>query len=766
MSIINSATTAITNAANTVVASSGLATGVSGVIDSISSAASGFLTALTSLGVKLPLRNVLSNYASYNYIIGLSALTVDEFNFPDKSYKAGKTLPLICKSAGINPSNRVNTQYGKYDYFIDNLTTEGIIGYINGKGSNVTNISFDVFEPYSLGVFMLSIQQAAYNAGHKNWRDCPFLLTIDFMGSNELGNMSPIPATRHIPIKFTNIGIKASEKGTVYNILAYGTNGQAHTTQFSNLRSDVSLKGATVQEILQTGEQSLQAVVNKKLKSLETNKTVAKADEIVIIFPTETQIPSGASIAANSQTSERSSTATATPGSPASAGSLYRKLGLITNQINAEQVQSAGDCNELGKATMGYNLSDKKADPAMGKEAAVWNEKAGTWNLGKVVTNPSEGTLKFSQDTDILTAIEAVLLTSSYPEKALDPTNIDSNGFRKWWRIDTQVYMVDTDSNESTTGTKPRVIVYRVIPYSTHSSKITAPNAKATGFDNIKRVIVKQYEYLYTGKNTEVIRFDIDFSVNFAVAMAADNYKGNMDNKRVSQAGLQQDKISPSQPLGKGQKASDTPGSNPTQVRNDNTGSASDKKGGGGQETAKTRAARVWHDAITSGLDMVTLDMEIIGDPFWIHHSGAGNYTSPPAPGIKDLNRDGSVNWQNGEVDILVNFRSPLDINQATGLYDFNMALNTGSPDAPVQGWSGLYCVNRVTNSFRGGKYRCTLKGYRRPLQENKGPGTTKGALGNPVPDDGSKGYEVRDETGQVSELRQNEYGDLYRPVL
>lgn len=765
MSLLNKATTSLTQAATSAVASSGLATGVSGVIDKISGVASGFLSALTSAGVKLPLRNVLSNYASYNYIIGLSAMTVDEFNFPDKSYKAGKTLPLICKSAGINPSNRVNTQFGKFDYFIDNLTTEGIIGYINGKGSNVTNVSFDVFEPYSLGVFLMSVQQAAYNAGHKNWRDCPFLLTIDFMGTNELGNMAPIPATRHIPIKFTNIGLKATEKGSSYNILAYGTQGQAHTTQFANLRSDVSLKGKSVQEILQTGEQSLQAVINKKLKSLQTNKTVAKADEIVIIFPTEGQIPSGASISANSQTNEVLSKATAVPSSPASAGSLYKKLGLITNQINAEQVQSAGDCNEIGKATMGYNLSDKKADPAMSKEAAVWDEKTGTWNLGKVVTNPAEGTLRFTQNTDILTAIEAVLLTSSYPERALDPANIDSNGFRKWWRVDTQVYMVDTDANESTTGTKPRLIVYRVIPYSTHSSKVTASNSKAVGFDNIKKVIVKQYDYLYTGKNTEVIRFDIDFSVNFAVAMAADNYKDSMDRKRSTQTGLQQDKSSPSQPLGKGQKAPDTPGTNPSQVRNDNTGSSSDKKGGGGQETSKTRAARVWHEAITSGLDMVTLDMEIIGDPFWLHHSGAGNYTSPPAAGIKDLNRDGSVNWQNGEVDILVNFRSPLDINQTSGLYDFNMALKTGTPDAPIQGWSGLYCVNRVTNTFKGGKFRCNLKGYRRPLQDLKGPGSKKGALGNPLPDDGSKGYEIRDESGQVSELRRNEYGDLYRPV-
>jgi hypothetical protein len=33
------------------------------------------------------------------------------------------------------------------------------------------------------------------------------------------------------------------------------------------------------------------------------------------------------------------------------------------------------------------------------------------------------------------------------------------------------------------------------------------------------------------------------------------------------------------------------------------------------------------------------------------------------------------------------------------------------------------------------------------------------------LPDDGSHGYAIQDETGQVSNLRKNEYGDLYYPA-
>ena len=42
----------------------------------------------------------------------------------------------------------------------------------------------------------------------------------------------------------------------------------------------------------------------------------------------------------------------------------------------------------------------------------------------------------------------------------------------------------------------------------------------------------------------------------------------------------------------------------------------------------------------------------------------------------------------------------------------------------------------------------------------NAGTGTS-----STLPDDGSHGYAIQDETGQVSNIRKNEYGDLYYPA-
>jgi hypothetical protein len=141
---------------------------------------------------------------------------------------------------------------------------------------------------------------------------------------------------------------------------------------------------------------------------------------------------------------------------------------------------------------------------------------------------------------------------------------------------------------------------------------------------------------------------------------------------------------------------------------------------------------------------MIVLDLEIMGDPYWIVSSGMGNYNATPVPGVKDLNKDGSVAWQNSEVDIIVNFRSPIDINQTTGLYDFkgpNHQDMTKNPKAgPAIGFTGLYCVNGITSTFRNGEFRQSLRGFRRGGQEYKQPGSGKNAINSKTPAETQQG--------------------------
>ena len=128
--MVDSATTSVGNAisvAGSAVskAASGVAdflsTGPAGALSSIGSAITGALSSLGTVfkalpGVQLPLPNFLHKYATYDYVLGLAVLSNEELNSSSFMNSAG-TLQLICKSANADPTNRIRTVFGQFDYF-------------------------------------------------------------------------------------------------------------------------------------------------------------------------------------------------------------------------------------------------------------------------------------------------------------------------------------------------------------------------------------------------------------------------------------------------------------------------------------------------------------------------------------------------------------------------------------------------------------------------------------------------------------------------
>jgi hypothetical protein len=718
MGFLNAATTAVSTASN-VLSSVGPAVGLGGLASSLGSTLSNLGSLLSGLGGGaggLPLPNILSGYTTYNYVLSLGVLSDKEINYPDSTYLTGASPLLVCKSANAEPYNRVATAYGKFDFFLDNLVTKSVVGFEKSGNTNVMGIEFQITEPFSMGMFTVALQTGAFQVGWKNYREAPYLLKIEFRGNKSDGSMTAIPnTTRYIPIKILKLDMKVNEKGAIYNVRAIPFNHQALSTKNANFKSDVAIKGATVQELLQTGEKSLQAVINQRLQQLKTDGLVKAPDEVLILFPKETASAASAGSSANKE-STGSATTSPSPTEYSSNQGIYTKLGVAKSKINKTLVQGDGDCNELGKASMGFGL-DKKGDPTFGSETKVWDAKNKVWTRGSNTSNIKEGEFKFSQNTDIINAINQVLLNSNFPKETLDASKVTPEGMRGWWAIDTQVYMLASDENDSSTGESPKLIIYRVVPYAVSVDRTNPPNTAPPGVPNLKKQVVKEYNYLYTGKNTEIIKFDIEFKTSFSILMAADGLKRSQDVITGGNTGVSETKEAVIDPQPDGSAPPSVAGVTPTSVSYTLTTTSTDRRGGGGSETQATRAARVFHDAITRGTDMMRLNMEIWGDPYYIVQSGTGNYTSKNA--TQNLNADGTANYQNGELYITVNFRTPIDINQATGMYNF-----AGSSSAPVVQFSGLYRVFRITSTFAGGKFTQLLSGSRMLQQENPNVGT------------------------------------------
>ncbi len=674
---------------------------------------------------KPPFPNVLSQYTSFNYSFTLSVLSSEQIN--TSSYKRGEYGPLILRSAsGAPDKDIVETLYGKYDFFVDNVKIDGIIGYDKLSGNtNSTGISFNVFEPYSMGLFFQAVQAAALKAGYKNYLDIPILLTIEFKGhiiDNEKQELfATIPDTKkYIPMKLKNIGMKVTGKGSTYDVSAYPWNEQAFSTQFNVSKSDITIRcdtgKYTVQNILQTGEQSLQKVLNDYFKERVEKKEIEFANEIAIIFPTDLESAAGSAQKTPDEKSERSATK-----SPASDRNfdVTKNLGLVrgtgknTTYVQDSSQSGANAVNKIGLTPLGFDEL-QKGDSPYPKDNAVYDSAKGTYVRGNISIDVKNADFKFNQATTIVDMINQVILMSDYGRQALSEAQKTPQGQIYWWRVESQLYMLPApESNNS--GQKPKLAVFRVVPYLVDTQYLLPVNTQRPGLEQLKKESLKEYNFIYTGKNTEILDWNIEFKTGFYTALSAS--PKNSPQRDLGAA------TSPGATLSANDEAKrniigsyvagtfpDTQAT-PQTIRNERTETETSNQGGTGIDDERITAARQFQDILNASVDQVNLSLTILGDPYYLSSSGHGNYVAAPSP-FQNMNADKSINHQNGQVVITVNFRTPIDVNLETGMYNFG-------DTKPVQQFSGLYVLTKVSNEFNRGKFKQTLGGFRIKGQDN-----------------------------------------------
>jgi hypothetical protein len=639
--------------------------------------------------------NILDSFASYAYNLSLSVLDDDSFN--NATYKkSGAKGPFLAYSAHKDPNNRVNTVFGKFDFFIEDLRINHLIGFEKSSGNtNALGMSFKILEPYSMGLFFVALQQDALAKGHLNYLDAPLLLTLEFRGhiSPEAPFINIPFTTRHFPIKLRLLEMKVNHTGCYYEISAYPANESALEKSKITLTTALSIKGNTVEKMLKTEpEKSLEVYLNAKVKDQKTGELVKKTDEYVIEFP---DLPDG------------------TP-------------------------------NPIKSVDMGFDLY-KGTNTPFAKDNLVYEN--GIYKRGNIEINPKVSEFKFGQGTDILTVINQVIMMSEYGRTALK--SVSADGFVNWWRIEPNLNYISSDENLDKTGVKPKRYIYRIVPYRVSSSYFLPPNEKLKGGDLDKKLVLKEYNYIYSGKNVEIIDFDINFKAGFYTAIAADGNQNTDDKKLQDQTGKAVDPnaVKDGRQTVDGQTVV-SKGANPTKQEYSRTNLGPSV----GKDDPASLAAKQFHEALTSGVDMINVGMTILGDPFYIGDSGIGNYHAGPSDN-KYANSDGAMSWDTGEIHITLNFKTPVDIDLSTGLYDFSRVYN-------VLQFSGLYRILKADSIFSRGKFTQELKMLRLKGQEvEEGSGKLAVAPAEVEPSSSA----LINEDGSVSNFRRNEEtGELY----
>ena len=644
---------------------------------------------------KPPFSNILHNYASYNYITTLSIIPPESYNSPDSSYKAGDLGQIIFRSGSGQPNNRISTEYGKYDFYMEDLHVTGLVKS-NRETGNTESVTakFKVIEPYSMGLFFQAIEVAASMCGYSVYTEATYLLTIEFIGHIS-GDMQGVSAdamaiektTRHFTIMMSNINMSVTGKGAVYEIEGLMYNHSAFSSSNATLKTDISIAGSTVQEILQTGDKSLQKVLSDRL--IEAAKRENKTpDQILIYFPIDPKTGDG-----SSGSEEKTATASSTASSSISA-----KLKL-TQGKNSTLVQADSTVNALGSASMAYDFF-RPADQPFSKDNAVFNPTTKINDRSKVTNPPNVGEMRFAQDTNIVTIINEALIASDYCRQALAPAQITKTNKVIWWKVEPQVFLLPGD-NIARTGSIPKLTVYRVVPYGMDAAVLLPPNANNTKIGGVREQALKEYNYIYTSKNLDVITFNIQFQAGFYKSTSADlGQNSDSVEKQKSQSNTPGDTYAAPKPADDGKEP--TANNPPTKVIADNTKTSSGNRGGTGIDTPAVIAARRAHDMFLNSMDMTNLEMTILGDPYFLGDSGVGNYVAAEST-LENMNADHAMNTQNGDVHIIVNFRTPLDIDASEGSYKFG-------PTKLVNAFSGVYIVVEVESVFNRGRFTQNLK--------------------------------------------------------
>jgi hypothetical protein len=655
--------------------------------------------------------NPLEQFASYSTLWTLACLTPEQFNNPS-SYRnnPSELKNVVFSSGGRFDSQRTNTFYGTPEYFVNNFQMNCLIGTNEKSGnSNAIKFSFDIFEPYSMGLLLQSMQNAAINAGYLSYLDnTPYVLRMDIQGYDELGVVIKSIKPKFFTLKLTSMKFSVNEGGSSYKVEAIPYNHQGFSSAINTAYNDLKIVGdsggkGNVVELLSTGKNSLVSVLNRNEEKLVKEQKIGVPDEYAIQFPILST--DWYSSAGNPSQNNKATQA---------IDAAVRKA--LTGKSSAPVDATTVPINAIGNSSLGIDQLTGGNSPFK-RAGDQYDAKTGVVKRDGMTIDPKNRAFQFGQGQSLTSMINQIILSSEYAKNAINEKP-SAEGYIKWFKLDVQIELLKYDP---IIGDYAKRITYRVVPYLVHQSIFANPSSAPVGYSELMKKICKEYNYIYTGQNVDVLRFDININnLFFNAANPSPENEGAQTSNQDQKFG---EKLNKTTKAGKG-AAPAAQGAQSGRARNKRSPELlAGYKGGKGDKSTEQNVAENFQRAFLSGnsADLITVDLEILGDTYWLVDSGMGNYFAKVPSENSLITNDGSMNYESGNVYVYLTFKTPVDINETTGLYDFSVA----GKESP---FGGIYRVNMCENTFVDGQFKQKLKLLRMPGPQ--GPETTNKAAG------------------------------------
>lgn len=647
-----------------------------------------------------PHPNVLNNFASFNCLFTLSALSNDEIIYSDRLLS---TPPhhIIAQSGGIGAQNdwkpttdisetlkkRTNSAGAKdqivvdrfesaqevlnrkHDIYFENVTIESINRpNEERKLTNFNKLEIELVEPHGITLFE-KLRAAALANGFIDHLDAPFLLTLDFKGTNEEGVLYSFPSSKRVlPIKITNCEMEFSQGFTRYQMKAVPWTEFALTDRFDRTRGSSNIVVYYAKKLINAVAKP--ATLRQALVDLADELTDRQQIEIDKHLR------------------------------------KYKDIYKITCDPNIFQYAST---------QANYNINDR-----VGRFSSSIRPNM---SIAKCITELIMQTDEYKDIPKIVEKYWTKVKTASEQGAGdgIDDIDVDQlNSTVPWFKIVTNVKHLD--NFDPITKMQQKLIEYHVIPYGVHVLNFVVPGMSPG--TTIGKTVKKHYDYIFTGSNTEVLNLDIYYKYGYYQARLLDAPPPPQEQKNIS---LLNNIIRYF-----GSDVKHYPESQLLLRSYPSTQRASAPTTDPGSSTV---AVDEFYDYLTNPRgDMVNISLKIMGDPAWVGQDGFlplklvpnSTKTAELDPTQITDTGDASVvtsidtyetvgNYSNygwddklqcfnvdqAEPLITLDFKFPTDIDERKGIMDF-----AGRDNVPFK---GLYKVVKVTSEFVQGSFTQTL---------------------------------------------------------
>ena len=616
-----------------------------------------------------PTPNPLSNFSSYTYNISLFIMGVkgyvdlmrSESSSPLNTVNKTQKI-LVARSGGTGPDVSENFDI---DFFIDDLDLQGVTAPNNTAGNtNTVDIKFTIREPN--GVTLLERLKRASDSLEEgvNYINTPYLLQIQFKGYDELGAEAgqQIPPA-YVPLKITDIKFEITVGGAEYKV----TGVPFHQNVFGSINNTIPLniqvKAGTVKDIFTSS-----VSIFEKEEAVDENDQVT--GDTVARVTGEAKNLADAITKYNENTTKPTVDDTTGKTIPPNAEE-FDEVEFVTADIIGQAKLRKENLDML-------NTNMETAGKAFKQYANAIK--------GTVEIDTDSEIFKVNAGTGIINLINFIVSASDYMERNIfaDGVQPGKNKSVEWFKIKPKITGVKGWDRRN--GRYKFKIRYDVIPSTVYYSDYPyAPNSKPLG-----KGYHKEYEYIFTGQNTEVE--DISLKYNVAYFQTQQFGTGVPNDQRSLQA-IDADVVT---------------------TKNTTTASTQSESIKSKTTVESKRSQDLMSTILNEGADQIELKMDILGDPTYLP---TGDSFFQKDEIAKKLNvspyyPDGTINTDLTVPHVNVKFRTPTDYDDYTGYADPNVNKKYGSSL-----FNGIYKLIQVRSTFSGGRFTQKLEMVRVKIQ-------------------------------------------------